>query len=172
MKTKFTLLAIGSLLLLVAAPAPAQTAGTNALPFTATLKYQAARDNERGLGEHALLPPGLKEKMKLTADQRADVKPFEDDFAETSQEYETANQPRIEAAEDAVRAARANKSESQIQAARKQLQAVWAGLEPSRAAAVKHIKTVLTPEQIAILEDPANRWRESHGTEANDPSAN
>jgi len=49
---------------------------------------------------------------------------------------------------------------------------VWAGLQPDRDAAVIKIKPLLTPDQITILDDPANQWREDHGTEANDPSAN
>jgi hypothetical protein len=28
------------------------------------------------------------------------------------------------------------------------------------------------PEQIEILNDPKNQWRENHAAEANDPSAN
>jgi hypothetical protein len=35
-----------------------------------------------------------------------------------------------------------------------------------------HVKPLLTPGQITILEDPKNQWRENHGAEANDPSAN
>jgi tryptophan 2,3-dioxygenase len=68
--------------------------------------------------------------------------------------------------------ARASKDAGKIQAARKQLQTVWAGLQPYRDSAVKQIKPLLTPEQLIVLEDAGNQWRESHATEANDPSAN
>ena len=37
---------------------------------------------------------------------------------------------------------------------------------------VKQIKPLLTPDQLVILEDPKNQWRENHVNEANDPSAN
>jgi hypothetical protein len=46
------------------------------------------------------------------------------------------------------------------------------GLQPDRVAAVKQIKPLLTPDQIAILEDPSNQWRENHVYKAHDPSAN
>jgi len=123
-------------------------------------------------GEHMLLPSGLKEKMKLTDTQRTELKPIEDNFANTSQAYKTANQPRIDAANEANRQARVSKDTAQIQAARTQLQQVWAGLQPHRAAAVTKIKPLLTPDQLKVLEDPTNQWRENHADEANDPSAN
>ncbi|MGA3285640.1 MAG: Spy/CpxP family protein refolding chaperone [Verrucomicrobiota bacterium] len=173
MKTKLTLLAIGSLLVLAAPALLAQdtnTNGTNSL--TQTWKYQKAFENDRSLGERYLLPPGLKEKLKLTNEQRTELKPIEDDFANTCQQYQIANQPRIDAAEEANRQARASKDTAQIQAARKQLQQVWAGLRPYREAAVKQIKPLLTPDQLAILDDAKNQWRENHDEEANDPSTN
>ena len=171
MKTKFILLAIGSSLVLAAPALLAQNANTNTLPLTQTLKYQLALEKDRSLGERAVLPPGLKEKMKLTDAQRAELKPIEDDFANTSQQYQIANQPRIDAAQEANRRARLSKDKAQIQAARIQLQQVWAGLQPDREAAVKLIKPLLTPDQLTILEDPKNQWLENHVDEANDPSA-
>ena len=173
MKTKLTLLAISSSLLLAAPALLAQdtnTNGTNSL--TQTWKYQKAFENDRSLGEECLLPPGLKEKLNLTDEQRTELKPIEDDFANTCRQYQIANQPRIEAAEEANRQARASKDSVQIQAARKQLQQVWAGLRPYRETAVNQIKPLLRPDQLAILEDPKNQWPENHAQEANDPSAN
>jgi Spy/CpxP family protein refolding chaperone len=148
------------------------TTNTNTLPLTETVKYQKAFENDRSLGERSLLPPGLKEKLKLTDEQRGELKPIENDFAKTCQEYQTANQPRIDAAQEANRQARESKDTAKIEAARKQLQQVWAGLRPYRETAVKQIKPLLTPDQLVILEDPKNQWRENHGSEANDPSAN
>ena len=172
MNSKLTLLAIGSSLLLAAPALLAQNTNTNTLPLTQTLKYQIALEKDRDWGERALLPPGLKEKMKLTDAQRVDLKLFEDDFAVTSQEYRIANQPRIDAAHEANRQARAAKDAAQIQAARTQLQQVWAGLQPYRTTAVTKIKPLLTPDQLKVLEDPKNQWRENHLDQANDPSAN
>jgi len=171
MKTKFTVLALLGISLTPPA-VQAQITNTNSLPLTATLKYQVALENERSLGERALLPPGLKEKLKLTDSQRVQLKPTEDDFANTSQQYQIANQPRIDAAQEAARLARAAGSATQIQSARKQLQDVWTGLQTYREAAVKKIRPLLTPEQIVILDDPNNQWQENHASEANDPSAN
>jgi len=176
MKTKLTLLAISGSLMLAMPPLRAQyidrNTNTNALPLTQTLKYQAALENERFLGERSLLAPGLKEKLKLTDEQRIELKPIEKDFAKTTQEYKAANQPRIDAAQEANRQARVLKDTAQIQAARNQLQQVWAGLQPYRETAVKQIKPLLTPQQLKILESPQNQWRENHADEANDPSAN
>jgi Spy/CpxP family protein refolding chaperone len=175
MKTKLTLLAISSSLLLAAPALLAQDTnayGTNTPALTQTVKYQKAFENDRSLGERSLLPPGLKEKLKFTDKQRTELKPIEDDFANTCQQYQTANQPRIDAAEEAIRQARESKDTTKIEAARKQLQQVWAGLRPYRETAVKQIKPLLTPDQLVILEDPKNQWRENHGSEANDPSAN
>ena len=175
MKTKLTLLAISSSVVLAVPALLAQdtnTYNTNALPLNQTVKYQKAFENDRSLGEFSLLPPGLKEKLKLTDEQRGELRPIEDDFAKTCQEYQTANQPRIDAAQEANRQARESKNTAKIEAARKQLQQVWAGLRPYRETAVKQIKPLLTPDQLVILEDPKNQWRENHGSEANDPSAN
>jgi hypothetical protein len=175
MKTKLTLLAISSSLVLAAPALLAQgtnTYGTNSLPLNQTVKYQNAFEYDRSLGEQSLLPPGLKEKMKLTDDQRGELKPIEDDFANTCRQYQIANQPRIDAAGEANRQARASKDTAKIEAARRQLQQVWAGLRPYRETAVKQIKPLLTPDQLAILEDPKNQWRENHADEVNDPSAN
>jgi len=171
MKTKLALLAVGALLL--AAPAlRAQTTNTNSIPLTQTVGYQTALENDRSLGERALLPPGLKEKMRLTDDQRAELKTIEDEFAVTSLQYQMANEPRISAALEAERQARAINDPGQIQVAREQLQQVWAGLQSDRDTAIIHVRPLLTPDQIIILDDPKNKWHESHGHEANDPSAN
>ena len=172
MRTKLILLAISSSLVLAGPALLAQNTNTNSLPLTQTLKYQVALEKDRSLGERSLLPPGLKEKMKLTDAQRTDLKPIEADFANTSQEYQIANQPRIDAAQEANRQARAAKDQSQIQAARTQLQQVWTGLQPYRVAAVTKIKPLLTPDQLKVLEDPKNQWRENHADEVNDPTAN
>jgi hypothetical protein len=174
MKTKSTLLAFGItwLLATIAVRAQSTNGSTNALPLNQTLRYQVAVENDRALGEHAILPPGLKEKMRLTDQQRTELKPIEADFYKTSEQYQAANQPRIDAALEANQLARLSKSPERILAARKQLQAVWAGLQPDRATAVRLVKPLLTPEQLTILEDPKNQWHESHGAEVNDPSAN
>ena len=173
MKTKLTLLAFSCSLVLAAPALLAQdtnTKGTNSL--TQTWKYQKAFENDRSLGEQSLLPPGLKEKLQLTDEQRGELKPIEVDFAKTCWEYQKANQPRIDAAEESNRQARESKDTAQIQAARKELQQVWAGLQPYRVTAVNQIRPLLTPDQLAILDDANNQWRENHGQEANDPSSN
>ena len=168
LNTKLTLLAISSSLLLAAPALRAQDTNT----LIRTWKYQKALENDRALGEQSLLLPGLKEKLKLTDEQIGELKPIEDDFANTCEQYQAANQPRIDAAQEAIRQARASKDTAQIEAARKQLQQVWAGLRPYRVTAVNQIKPLLTPDQLAILEDEKNQWHENHVTEANDPSAN
>jgi len=184
MKKAFIRFAISSSLLLAALTLLAQSHTTNTLspplnvtvmispPLNLTMKHQAAPENDRFQGERGLLPPGLKENMHLTSDQKAGLKPIEDDFADTSAAYQTANQSRIDAALEANRRARQTQDAGQIQTARKQLQDVWAGLQPYRDASVEKIKPLLTPEQIKMLEDPANQWHENHGAEANDPSSN
>jgi hypothetical protein len=172
MKTNFTLFVMSSSLVLLTPVLLAQNTNTNTLPLTQTVKYQAVSENDRSLGERCLLPAGLQEKLRLTAQQRTELKPIEQDFAKTSKEYQVANQPRIDAAHEANRQACVSKDTAQIQAARSQLQQVWAGLQPYREAAVERIKPLLMPEQLAILEDPKNQWRENHANEANDPSAN
>ena len=176
MKTKLILSALGGSLLLGSTSLFAQLMGTNvntnSLPLQQTLKYQVMSENDRSLGERALLPPGLREKLQLTQEQCAEMRPIENDFAKTSLDYQAANQPRIDAAKESIRVARGSKNEAQIQSARHQLQTVWAGLQTYRTAAVKQVKPLLTPAQVAILEDPDNQWREDHVNEANDPSAN
>lgn len=174
MKTRLTLFAMSISLALAAPALLAQNTitNTNSLPLVQTVKYQNALEYDRSLGEQSLLPPGLKEKLQLSKEQRADLKPIEDDFAKTCQRYQKSNQPGIDAAQEADRQGRTMKDTAQIQAARRQLQDVWAGFQPYRSRAVEQIKPLLTPDQITILEDPKNQWHENHGTEANDPSAN
>jgi|SRR5665213_1990215 len=181
MKSKFTLLAIGCSVVLTVPALPAQDITTKTIyynarskdfPVVVTLKYHDAVVCERTLGEHSLLPPGLKDKMKLTPEECDALKPFEDDFAGMSRQYEAANQSRIDAAGDVSRQVRGSKNAAQIQAARSESQAAWAGLEPCRDSAVKKIQPLLTSEQFAILDDPENQWRENHDYEAHDPSAN
>ena len=170
MKPKLTLLLISASMALAAPPLRAQT--TNTLPFTNTVHHQIALDNDRLLGERALLPPGLKEKIKLTKAQRTELEPIEKAFATTSIQYQAANQSRINSAQEGIRRARASKDTVQIEAARRQLQDVWVGLQRDRQAAVNRIKPLLTPDQLTILEDPGNQWRENHRDERNDPSSN
>jgi Spy/CpxP family protein refolding chaperone len=172
MKTNLTLFVMSSSLVLLTPALLAQNTNTNTLPLTQTVKYEAVSENDRSLGERCLLPAGLQEKLKLTPKQRTELKPIENDFAKTSQEFQAANQPRIDAAQEASRQACASKDTAQIQAARSQLQQAWAGLQPYRGAAVEKIKALLLPEQVAVLQDPKNQWRENHANEANDPSAN
>ena len=172
MKTKLVLLASSLLLGAQSLLAQIVNTNTNSLPLNQTVKYQAALESDRSLGERALLPPGLKEKMKLTDEQRVELKPIENAFAKTSLEYQAANQPRIDAAQEANRQAREVKRSEQIETARRQLQNVWAGLQKYRDEDIRQIKPLLTPDQIAILEDPKNQWRENHADEASDPSAN
>lgn len=172
MKIQLLLFVLSNALWLDTPALLAQTTTTNSPPLNQTVKYQTALENDRARGEHALLPPGLKEKLRLTDEQRAELKPIEDDFADTSEQYQIANQPRIAAAQEANHQARVAQDVERIQAARRQLQEVWAGLDPARATAVLRIKPLLTPGQITILEDPDNQWHENQGTEANDPSAN
>jgi hypothetical protein len=175
MKAKFILSVLGGSMLLGAASLSAQIIYpgpyTNSLPTGQSLKYPAMLENDRDLGEQALFPPGLREKLQLTDEQRAELRPIEADFAKTSQEYQVANQPRIDAAKDAIRVARGSKNEAQIQSARHQLQTVWAGLQQYRDESIRQVKRLLTPDQVTVLEDPANQWREDHANEANDPSA-
>jgi hypothetical protein len=166
-------MAVSSLILLAAPTLRAQdnTTNTNSLPLNQTVKYQTALENDRSLGERALLPPGLKEKLRLTDEQRVELKPIEDDFAKTARQYQTANQGRIDAALEIERQARLSKDSDKITGARHQLQLAWSGLQPYRVASVKEVTPLLTPDQVVILEDPKNQWRESHGSEMNDPSA-
>lgn len=171
LKTRLTRFALRALLILIVPAVLAGNTNTNSLPLVQTVRYQTALEYDRSLGERALLPPGLKEKMKLTDAQRAELKPMEEDFAATGLQYQIANQPRIDAALEASRQARGLKDAAQIRAARKQLQQVWAGLQPYRTTSVTKIKPLLTPEQLKVLEDPQNQWLEHQADEANDPSA-
>ena len=178
MNTKITLLVISSSLVLAMQALLAQNAKTNALPLpntnsvplTETAKYQAALEHDRSLGQRSMFSPGLKEKMKLTSAQRTELKPFEEEFANISKQYQAANQSRIDDAQEASRRARASKNPAQIQAARKQLQDIWVGLQRDREAAVHRIKPLLTPEQLKVLEEEQNQWR-NDDDEVNDPSS-
>lgn len=164
MKTKLILLGIGGSLLLAAPALLAQsifatniTTGevTSSPSPTVTNTPPRIHPRESG-GEQLLLPPGTRNKLRLTNEQKTEMKQIEEDFAKTSREYKAANQPRIDAAREASRQARAAKDPVQIEAARAQLQEVWAGLQPYRTAAVTKIKPLLTPDQLKILDDPTN----------------
>jgi len=190
MKTKLILLAVSSTLLFAAPALLAQNsssanlstnlganfsinASTNISTSTSPVTNSPTRKAQGAFaGEQLLLPPALKAKLKLTETQRTDLKPIEDDFAKMSKEYKTANQPRIDAANEANRQAIAAKDKGQIQTARTQLQQVWAGLQHHRVAAVTKIKPLLTPDQLKVLDDPKNQWHKDHADESNDLSAN
>jgi Spy/CpxP family protein refolding chaperone len=162
MKTKFILIAIGGSLLQAAPVLLAQN--------TNTRQYQMASGSEWSLSERLLLPPGLKEQLSLTEEQKTQLKPIEDDFAQTCREYQAANQPRIDAAEEADRQARVAKDTALIQAAHVQMQQVWAGLQRYRDSSLNQIKPLLTPDQVMVLEDPKNQWRENHADKPGDSS--
>lgn len=182
MKTKITLLLLGGTLSLLTPSLRAQITNSNSHPFLLTntnspalngnLSYQPDLAHERTLGERSMLPAGLKQKMKLTLAQRTELKPIEDEFAKTCKLYRTANQSRIDAAQEAAQKARLSKDPARIQLARLRLQNIWVGLQRDRESAVQQIKRHLTPEQLKILEDPTNQWRENQADEVNDPSAN
>jgi hypothetical protein len=172
MKTKFTVSALGSLLL-IAPTLPAQTTfSTNITtgevsgsPSPAGTNIPAQIHPREDGGEQLLLPSGTRDKLRLTDEQKAEIKKIEADFANSRREYKAANQPRIDAANEANRQARAAKNPVQIQAARTQRQQVWAGLQPYREAAVTKIKPLLTPDQLKVLDDPANQWDENRVAE-------
>lgn len=186
MHTKLILLALGGPLLLAAPAMQAQQnlAGNSATNSAANLSTSVAANHSSSAAntnvpirkfpkaladEQLLLPAGLKEKLLLTDPQKLQLKSIEDDFASTSREYKIANQPRIDAAQEANRQASVSGDKGQIQAAHTQLQQVWAGLQPYRVAAVARFKPLLTPDQIKLLEDPKNQWRENHAAEASVP---
>jgi hypothetical protein len=74
MKAKFILSVLGGSMLLGAASLSAQIIypgpNTNSLPTGQSLKYPATLENDRDLGEQALFPPGLREKLQLTEPRR------------------------------------------------------------------------------------------------------
>lgn len=177
MKPKLTLLVVGSSLCLAASTLLAQInlatnvaviAATNLAINVATNLSPSTKTNdptrhgqEFGKRDQSLLPSGLKERMGLTKDQQTELKTIEDYFASTALEYRRANQPRIDAAEEAISQARAAKDKAQIQAAQNQLQQVWAGLQSDRDAALAKVKLLLTPAQLKILHKSHNDWREN-----------
>ena len=57
MKTKLTLLVMGSSLVLATPALLAQNTNTNTLPLTQTVKYQAAFEKDRSLGERCSCRP-------------------------------------------------------------------------------------------------------------------
>lgn len=145
-------------------------AGTNIVDRTST-NAQTGKFPKALAREQLVLPATLKSRLRLTDEQQTELKQIEADFAITSQEYITANQPRIDAAMEANRQARASKDPAQVRAARAQLQQVWAGLLAYRMSDVNRIKPLLTPEQLKILEATQNQWQDHPAAEANDPAA-
>jgi hypothetical protein len=151
-KTGLILVIFGVSLVLAEPTLLAQNTNTLTQPW----QNQTTSESEWSLSEQSLLPAGLEEKLNLTDEQKTGLKPIEDDFAKTCREYQAANQPRIDAAAEADRQARIAKDEVKILAAHKQLEQVWAGLQPYRVTAVNQIKPLLTPDQLKMLEDANN----------------
>ena len=167
MKTRIILLIASGSLLLIAYSLPAQsifatnliTGEVTSSPSPAITNAPARIHAKESGGEPLLLPPGIRDKLRLSDEQKTEIQQIEADFASSRREYKAANQPRIDAANEASRRARTAKDPVQIQAASTELKQVWDGLEPYRAAAVTKIKPLLTPEQLTVLEDPAKIGR-------------
>jgi len=151
---------------------PAANTGTNYFPLLNSPEYLNSVNQEKKVGERCLFPPGLKVLMRLTNAQKRDLKPLEDEFAKTAEQYRVANRVAIDGALVAERDARMAKDQALIEAARKRLQDAWSGLQSARADFVFRARAFLTPDQLVILDDPNNQWRESYPVEADDPSAN
>jgi len=105
--------------------------------------------------------------MKLTDEQRGELKPIEDDFANTCQQYQKPTNPGLTPPRRRFGRRAQRRTTAQIKAARQQLQQVWAGLRPYRVTAVNQIKPLLTPDQLADFRRSAKtNGGENHGQEA------
>jgi hypothetical protein len=170
MKTKYAPLLVAGLFITSTTTSPAQNLATNlaannaansaanTATSLATNVAPSAPTNAAAPAEipefgQPLLPPELKERLKLSDTQQAELKTIEDDFARTLQEYEAANKARIDAAYEADRQARLAKDERLIKAAAEQFTLVWAGVRPERKAAMARVKEVLTPEQLKFVQE-------------------
>lgn len=165
MKTRHALLLSGGFILLSATIASAQqnlatnvavNSAINAANSLATNIASSVPTNApppEGVTEYGqpLLSEELKDRLRLSSLQRAELKVIEDDFDETRFEYHTANQARIEAAYEANRQARLAKDDARILASREQFELVWASMKPEREAALVKVKRVLTPEQLKFF---------------------
>lgn len=89
--------------------------------------------------------------------------PSAEAVATTNLEFKVATQLRIDAALEANRLARAAPDPAQLQAARTQIEQIWAGLPPNRATDTNRLE---------ILKVSQYRWREDLTAEADDPAAN
>jgi hypothetical protein len=174
MKTNHRLLFINGLILLTATVALGQqnlatnlsenvavnnatSLATNVAPSAPTNAPVVTAIPERG---QPLLSPEEKDLLKFTSDQQPKLKTIEDDFAKTRQEFITANQARIDGANDAFAQALISKDESRIQLANTQLEMAWAGMKPERIAAMNRIKALLTPDQLKVFDEQLNLARE------------
>jgi hypothetical protein len=168
LKSKLYLLGI-SLSLLQAAPAlhAQENSSTNvsanfsvnvSTPTSSVTNAEPRRAAKPPERQELLLLPKVKARLEITEAQQSEFRSIEQDFAVTCRQFKAANQPRIDSALEADRQGRNAKDDAQIRAARLQLQQVWSGLQPYRTAATARLKTLLTPAQLRIVEDPANQW--------------
>jgi len=155
MKTKLTLLVMGSSLVL-ATPALLAQKHQHQYPLPhPNREIPGRRLRMTGLWANDVSAARLKEKLQLTADQITDLKLIEDDFANTSQQYQAANQPRIDAAHESNRQARPVEGPGTNSGGRAaSLQQVLGRSPPYREAAVKQIRPLLTRSNFEVLENP------------------
>jgi len=124
MKAKLFAFAVSSLLLLT----PTLRAGdTNTIPPAAKPHGDAPRVS------FFLIPPQIFEKLNLTEDQKTKLKSIDETFGKTQQEYIAAHKDEIDAA-------------------RKAMETAMAGLQEQRKAAMEQVKSLLTQEQVDMIQ--------------------
>ena len=174
-------LLLGALLIVTSAPAQnlatnlAENAATNVAVNAAAPPLIDSETNAAGRSPSKpaeatdlLFPPGLKSRLRLTDAQQTEVKAIERDYTQAVLEYKRANQPRIEAAQEALQKATAANDPAQLQAARAQLDLAWQGLRATRLSAIAKTKLLLTPAQAKLIDDPKVHW---NGNPYNQPAA-
>jgi len=136
MKAKLFAVVLGSSLLLGSSVLRAGDTNTTSQPTPPP----PHRDGPpRGMG--SILPPQMVEKLNLTEDQKAKLKPIEESFAKAQQEYIAAHKDEIDAA-------------------RKAMETAMVGLQEQRKAAMEQVKSLLTPEQMALIQSKRGEGRE------------
>lgn len=153
MKRTLMLIAIGSALVLGGPAMRAEDAAVTTKPAVEGKRHQ------KGPREH-LLPPGVVDKLNLTEDQKAKIKGIEEAYAKTAKEYRQAHKAEYDAARAAMKEARESKDDAKRKEALEKLKQADAGLQPQRQAAIEQIKSNLTDEQKAILDQAKERAKE------------